>query len=854
MEKAGAMLVDLKARYHTFRALLANNELSLDLLKHLEQFFASGDHHGADFEETVDELLSVTYEMIDGLNYLSGAGNGALYQKHRALSDGIRQTLANMMASTPSSGPLCVFFDQIPGQPGLQVGAKAASMAFLKRAGFAVPDGFVMTPAATREYLSANGVDTLIRQQFSRMLPGGGFDELERDAEKIRESIMGGFLPERLRDEMRRCYEQLASQGGAVSVRSSALVEDRPEHSFAGQFKTVLNVTSPDSFEKAYREVLASNFSVRVTTYRIHAGLPSAGDDMAVICQRMVDAKAAGVLFTVDPVSPASGRMVISAVPGLGTSAVSGAAPADIYRPLRENPESEPMREWAQVAEKTHSIVADSSGGVRREDLPQGESSEPVLPRDLVLSLVRSGRKIEGLTGAPQDIEWAVSKTGELFILQSREIRIAIRKKDIAESVRGKVLMRAGVCASPGRCVGRVKVIRSREELENWRETSGTPKIMVLGQSLVDAAGRLPEAVGVIVDMGNPADHLSCVAREYGHPMITGAVKATGMLNDGDWIILDADRTTIYEAPEAVRPEAVRPDAVPAPAARERKSRTGELTPDIARLRDLIEPLNLTDAYGPTFSIHECRSIHDLIRYTHEMAIMAMFEAGDTTLEGAGVLVRRLKHDIPLHFMIIDLGGGIAPRARGTQIDPEDVLSRPFQAFWDGVMTPGLRWNAPPPTPSISGLFSRAMLDGRSARPVGGQNYALVTRDYLNLNARVEYHFTMVDSICGLDQRENAIRFRFKGGGTATEQRERRTRFIAEILKAYAFETDLRGDLLTASIAEVSMEEVQERLIVIGRLLGFTRLLDAAMQNDQTASKITRAFLEGDYGLEGLGL
>ena len=81
----------------------------------------------------------------------------------------------------------------------------------------------------------------------------------------------------------------------------------------------------------------------------------------------------------------------------------------------------------------------------------------------------------------------------------------------------------------------------------------------------------------------------------------------------------------------------------------------------------MVEPLNLTDAYGPTFSIQECRSLHDIIRYTQEMAVLAMFQTGDDILESAEVLVRRLDGAVPLHFLIIDLWGRYRSRQQGVQ-------------------------------------------------------------------------------------------------------------------------------------------------------------------------------------------
>jgi pyruvate,water dikinase len=247
----------------------------------------------------------------------------------------------------------------------------------------------------------------------------------------------------------------------------------------------------------------------------------------------------------------------------------------------------------------------------------------------------------------------------------------------------------------------------------------------------------------------------------------------------------------------------------------------------------------------------ECKSAHDLVRYVHEMAVLAMFDAGDSVMEDAGVLLRRLGES-PIPFLLIDFGGGLAATHSRRDIALADVRSLPLLALCAGMATPGLRWREAPPVASVGGVLSRALLDGRSARPVGNFNYALVARDYLNVNARVEFHFAMVDAVCGAEQGENYVRFRFKGGGTAREQRERRVRAVSEILKAHGFFADRRGDMVTGTLAQPSQAEAEASLVMLGRLLGFTRLLDSAMVDDEMPGKVARAFLDGDYALEGL--
>lgn len=851
--KTRRVLETLKIRYHTFRILLANNDRSLDLLRSLDRLLNSSVLPRQVLADEVEELLNVTYELVDGLNRLTEDRHAGLYAKHRGLSSAVRRTLEDILAAVPNA-PGCIFLDDLTRDHRSLVGGKALSLGLLRQSGIPVPDGFVVTSAVCAEFLREKGLDSFIEEKLRAVEKSGPSARLsEDDAEAIRARIIRAPLPVELARQVQGALERLSPGATtAVSVRSCALVEDELRHTFAGQFKTVLNVTSPDAVETAIKEVIASNYSVRATAYRVHAGLPLARHDMAVLCQCMVRAKSAGVLFTVNPTAPESGRMLISAVPGLGLPAVGGAAPADIYRPLRDAPAREPMEAWAAVASKTDRLVAEASGGVREEKVPEPQRDVPALSESEVLMLVRYGLAIESLSGAVQDIEWAATPDGRLHILQARDALLARKDQPVRLPARGEVLLEGGVCASPGRRIGRVKIVRSSRDIEEWRKAPYAPSIMVLRQSMVDAAGWLPEFEGVVVDLGNPADHLSCVAREYYRPMLTGTGNATGTLHDGQWIVLDADRTRIERLTEESWPalqdnphfRPSRERSRPVPAVRHAPA------PGPARLRDLIEPLNLTDAYGPTFSILECKSMHDIIRYTHEMAVLAMFNAGDDVLAETDRILHRLDEDIPFHFLIADLGGGLVPGVNGFRIGLGEVLSAPLRALWKGMATPGLRWNRSAPAPGLSGLFSRSLLDSGGSRPVGMQNYALITGDYLNLNARVDYHFAMIDAVCGSNSRGNYLRFRFKGGGTSAVQRERRARFIAEVLQKFDFVTDQRDDLVTASLAGMRRDAIAERLTMLGRLLGFSRLLDSAMSDDSIPHKIATAFLEGDYALE----
>jgi len=819
----------LKARHHTFRALLIGNERALEKLSALDDAL----HKRSDPGAILEELLSITFEMVDALNRLSGNRYSALYNAHDAISRAARQAVGEL-GSRGAGQAFAVRLSEAGLEHARFIGGKAAALGELLRAGFPVPPGFAVSAETGRRFLEETGVAESILRILRPMEAGAG--DPAAAGREIRELVMETGLPGGITRGLTEEWRALGSV--PVSVRSSALVEDDPKHSFAGQFSSVLNVRDEDGLVQAYKKVVASNFGVRPLAYRRQAGLPLADLEMSVIVQTMVEARAAGVLFTMNPSEPENGRMLLSAVPGLGTLAVGGSGPVDIYQPDRQPDRGDHTAQFSAIARKDKREVLDEGGGLNLEQIPEQERNLPVLDPGTIARLVRYGRLAEISFGKPQDMEWALGRDGQLYFLQSRPIRFQGVSMKAAASLRGEVLASGGVCASSGRAYGQAVIARSNEDLD--RPLPDAPVVLVLNRSLVDAARIVPLVEGLVVELGNPTDHLSCVAREMNAPMLTGCSGATASIPEGALIILDADDHRVVRAPEGL-------SDLPR---RKRKSPRISLSPAAERLCRLTIPLNLTDAFGPTFSIQECRTLHDIVRFSHEKALMSLFQAGDQGAEEADTLVKVIE-GLPLHFLVIDLGGGLEAKP-GRWVHLSEVRSVPLLALCEGRNTPGLRWRQPPPALSVSGLISRSFTDPGGERPVGSQNYALITRDYLNLNTRVDFHFAMVDSVSGPNQQENYIRFRFKGGGAAAAQRERRAAFIGEILRAQGFFTDTRGDLVTGAISELDAPGMDEKLSMLGRLLGFSRLMDAAMTSDKAPQRVAEAFLKGDWALASL--
>ncbi len=847
-QKAKEHLEDLKWRYQIFRSLLYENTRAVELITDIDLKFRETDFFGPGIRDKIRELVDVTGDLVEKLNQLDYDRHASLFKIHKKVSARIEELLKKVPSYRDI--PFCVSLDDPLPKCFSFAGGKACTLARLRAEGkFHVPEGFSILVHSCRYFLEESGLSMKIMKKLQPVLSRG--EELTKELEEeIKNQVMAVDFPGPLEDALRHISAKYFREGRGLAVRSSALSEDGRHHSFAGQFTSVLNVVSFDGLKEAVKEVIASNFNSRSLAYRVGAGMNPLDFNMAVLCIEMVDADKAGVIFSVDPNDPDQKTMLISALYGMGELVVSGASMADVYKPFRQADSQELFATPPSIARKIKRLALNPEGGLREEDVEADRQEKPVLSQEEVRELVRVSLRIEKILGAPQDIEWAVDRQGTVWILQARPLIMeGPSKKRTFHADHRDSLFKESLITSRGIVTGKVKKVRRRQDLD---EAFNEPTILVMHRSLVDAAKVMSRISGLLVDFGNPADHLSCVAREYGRPMLVGLVDAMERLEDGQWVTVDADHGKVFMAEEEEIKEAL--EEFEKSAREQKPQEEGQEDTVLQQLKELTVKLNLTDAYGPTFSIMECRSLHDIVRYVHEKAVMAFFKAGDELLEETSGVVYKLESDVPFFLQIIDMGGGLVPEIKKKRsVTPDEIVCRPFKALWKGISTPGLRWAGPPPVVgNVSAVVGRWMSDAGSQRPLGMPNYLIIARDYLNLNARMDFHFTMVDSVCGLDPRENHVKFRFKGGGTTLKQRNRRALAIGEILERADFFTDVKADLVNATFAFAPAEVIEEKLVIVGRLLGFTRLIDAAMYSDETPYLVADAFYEGDYELKKL--
>jgi pyruvate,water dikinase len=294
------------------------------------------------------------------------------------------------------------------------VGGKGAHLGELSRIeGVRVPAGFCMTTDAFRRIMAeAPSIDDRL-DRLSRLNPDDR-EVIRTLSAEIRRTLEGIAIPDDLAAAIMRSLARLGEQA-AYAVRSSATSEDLPTASFAGQQDTYLNVMGPAAILQHVSRCWASLFTERAVTYRQRNCFDHRKVHMAVVVQQMVFPRAAGILFTADPVT--SNRKVVSveAAFGLGEALVSGRVNADVYQ-VRE---SEIVAK--AIATKQLAIHASPAGGTQELPIEPERQEQPALTDAQVVQLAQLGRRIEGHFGLPQDIEWCLVDDS-FQIVQSRPI------------------------------------------------------------------------------------------------------------------------------------------------------------------------------------------------------------------------------------------------------------------------------------------------------------------------------------------------------------------------------------------------------------------------------------------------
>jgi pyruvate,water dikinase len=314
------------------------------------------------------------------------------------------------------------------------VGGKGASLGELIRAGIPVPDGFAVTVGAFERGMRALDPDGEIRREVGR-LPAGNAAAIADVAGRVRARIAAAPLPPEVRDQIAAAYRNLAAaESGArdvaVAVRSSATGEDSEETSFAGLQDTYLWVRGEEDLMDRVRGCWASLYNAEAVAYRRRMKIAEPDLAMAVVVQRMVEPRCAGVMFTRSPTTGDRSVIAIEGCWGLGSALVGGDVTPDSF--VVSKVTGEIVRRSVAVKLRLHR-AGPGGEGIAAGDVPVSMREQACLGDDELAALARLGRRVEEHYGAPQDIEWAITEGAApveraIVLLQSRPETVWARR------------------------------------------------------------------------------------------------------------------------------------------------------------------------------------------------------------------------------------------------------------------------------------------------------------------------------------------------------------------------------------------------------------------------------------------
>ncbi|MCB9251898.1 MAG: phosphoenolpyruvate synthase [Flavobacteriales bacterium] len=438
------------------------------------------------------------------------------------------------------------------------VGGKNASLGEmlqnLGKLGIQIPDGFVVTVAAYREFIRFNNLDNEIQKIISEI----NFSEIEslrRGGLQARQLLKNSKFPKELSEAIIQKYYELSKQYNQdmtdVAVRSSATAEDLPDASFAGQQETYLNVRGPAQLINAVRNCFASIFTDRAISYRNSFGYDHFSIGLSVCVQKMVrsDLGSSGVAFSLDTESGFKDVVVINASYGLGEMIVQGSVSPDeyiVYKP--------------KLLEGYHSIIEKKLGNkdimmvygddpderVKTIPVDKGLQSLYCLDEDRIIQLSKWVSSIENhyteLKGqwCPMDVEWAIDGLSkELFILQARpetihsQKDISVINEFVIDPETPKETLLTGIAVGDKLGTGKCSIMFSLDKriTDGYEFKEGD--VLVTDMTDPDWEPIMKKASAIITNKGGRTCHAAIVARELGVPAIVGSGHATEILHNG---------------------------------------------------------------------------------------------------------------------------------------------------------------------------------------------------------------------------------------------------------------------------------------------------------------------------------
>jgi len=814
----------LKEKYTYFENVLNTNNHVLSIMADLEEKFSGEylfDIHY--LNTTVNDISESILKIIQNLNALTDNKYSALEKIYNEIKDKIEKHLSSKIDITTTEFILPL--ESLNKETVNIAGGKISNLAELKNIlELPTPDGFAITSYSFIKFLSHNNLINKI-SKIVQDININNVEDLEINSKKIKEMIINSEVPDDMVKAINLAYDYLCQKINRkcnVSVRSSAIHEDS-HFSFAGQYSSILNV-SKNSIIQKYKEVVASLFNPSAIFYYKTKGFSEKEMVMAVGVLTMINARAGGVIYSQNPNDKESRNIIINSVKGLGKLVVDGTVKPDVFIVDKDSLSIIEKIEGQQ----SKMLICSPQEGIE-EILIDNKDKKISLSEEEIIKLATIATKIEQHYGKPQDIEWAIDEENNIFILQTRPLRIKEKKTTkvlLPTRIKGyKILIENGVTACKGVGYGKAFILKDESELEHFPEghvliaRHTNPKYVVI----------MNKASAIITDIGSQTGHMASLSREYNVPTILNTEIATKILKHGQEITVDATNCVVYEGKVE--------ELLNIAKKSENLFKETIIYKTLKNVIKLIVPLYFVDPNSQEFKPENCKTFHDITRFCHEMVMQEMFTMWNKY--DSEVHAINLVAGIPVGALILDIEGGLKEGLK--RANPDDILSIPLRALLKGMMS--MKWPEPPPVDPkgfVEMIAHSVSIPEDELMDIGKKSFCIVTKNYMNFSIRLGYHFSMIEAYVGENLNDNYIKFFFKGGGAALDRRLRRVRLITEILKKMGFRVSTKEDVINAILTKYDTPTIEKNLEILGKLTAYTKQLDMALFNDN----ITQMYID----------
>lgn len=455
--------------------------------------------------------------------------------------------------------------------------------------------------------------------------------------------------------------------------------------------------------------------------------------------------------------------------------------------------------------------------------------------------LAKTAMSLERVLGMPVTIEWEMTENSGCQITRLFQMQVELdlfAAEDLIKAESAAVILcQGGEMVQSG--VGAGKVVHVNEEMSPADFPAGA--VAVARFSSPQLTPILQRAAAVVTEYGTATGHLATVARELRLPAVFGVVRACTLLPPDIEVTVHAGEARVYEGVIDIL----------------LRKGTGELSFSpydeeyriLRRLLRFIMLLHLIDPEAANFRPEACRTLHDVIHFSHEKAVEELAHFQERRPGLGAIRTRRMELGMPMDIQVLDIGGGLKSEPKGNPV-PGDVCSEPFSVFLSGLLDPA-SWKQDTPVLGFRDIVSsmpRSMGMLAGSVEAMGSNLAIIGVDYINISLRLGYHFSVIDSHLGSDDSRNYVYFRFAGGLADPERGERRAHFIRDVLQAMDFKVSVKGDLVIGRLKSDQPAILRAVLWVLGALTAYSRQRDTALSTDEDVRVLYTLFASAFLG------